>query len=111
MAGIVKMNAALNEASPTVPTQRVGLLMKVLAKMNSSQAVKNEITAVATRAGSESGRTIRQIVVNGPHPSTNAASSISFGMESKNPFSVQMQSGSAKVQSAMMSPANVSRSV
>ena len=90
---------------PTVSGLRSGAVIRVSATMYSFQAaMKAKITAVAS-PGSDSGRITRQSAPRRPHPSTAAASSISFGMDAKNARRIQMANARLKAALVRMSAA------
>ena len=67
----------------TGSVNEVGSSISVKANTNSFHAVMNENSAVTDTAGIESGKMMRQKIVNWLAPSMMALSSSSFGMVSK----------------------------
>ena len=92
------------EARPTGSVYMSFDVLNVNASKNSFHAARNENRAVTAIAGSESGKMILAKISNLLHPSSMAASSNSLGTVSKNPLSIQTQSGKAVTEYAIIKP-------
>jgi hypothetical protein len=97
--------------NPEIPIGRVLtdlLTVRTNAKRNSCHATMKAYVAVAIIAGIDMGMTIRNKIPNREHPSTQAASSTSFGILAKKPLSIHVVIGKVKIKYENTNPYRVS---
>ncbi len=95
-------NSPTKKAMAIVTVRVDSVEVKLMVQRRSCHAKRKANKKVATIPGTTSGRPVYRKVVQWVQPSILAASSISFGMESKKPLVIQMQKGSAMVVKAMI---------
>ena len=100
--GHLILNSPTKNAMAIVTVRVDSVDVKLMVQRRSCHANRKANKKVATMPGITSGRPAWRNAVHREQPSIIAASSISFGIESKKPLVIHIQNGSAMVVKAMM---------
>lgn len=96
------LNSPTKNAMAIVTVRVDSVDVKLMVQRRSCHANRKANKKVATIPGITNGRPVWRNAAHREQPSIKAASSISFGMESKNPLVIHIQNGRAMVVKAMI---------